>query len=376
MKKFKMGFILTTQLGNSTRFAVLKKYAERDSEVECVWAPIEYNPKLSNLIRMARKLPDALYWRIVVMHEASVVLRHFRLFDAIMVHQFEPSVVLSVARYFSRLPALVSSTDDTPLMQIRNHPMYANELRRSDFLQRLRLRLDLWRVRRADLSIPMSQWAASILVDLCGVEASTVYPIHVGLDLESWPRVAPRGAKPAGMKKLLFVGGDFERKGGPMLLRVHQEHFSERAELHLVTKHVLGGAYRNVSLYSDLNPLDARLKALYSECDIFVLPTNSDVSSWVALEAHASSLPVVITNVGGIADIVEDQHTGLLIDKGDEQALIRAIEMLLDDPQKCMQFGENGRKWVEERFNAETNVRRIIDLMKVASRSRSGAASG
>lgn len=365
VRKYRLGFILTVQLGNSTRFEILKKFAQRDPEVDFFWAPIDYRSSSATpFIRFIRHISEGLYWRLLVLRETWPVLKNFRTMDAIMVHQFEPSLVLSIARYFGRKPAIVSSTDDTPLINIKDHPMYANELRRSSFTQKLRLRIDLWRARRADISIPMSKWAADILVKHCGVNPETVHPLHVGLDFERWPKVTRVRAERSTTKKLLFVGSDFERKGGEMLLKVHQQHFAERAELHLVAKGITHRNFPNVFWYSDLSSHDEQLRDLYGQSDIFVLPTHSDVSSWVALEAHASSLPVIITDVGGISEIVVDGETGILLKRGDEAGLVSAIERLLNDPQKCKEFGEAGRSLVERSFNAETNVRRILSLMK------------
>jgi len=68
------------------------------------------------------------------------------------------------------------------------------------------------------------------------------------------------------------------------------------------------------------------LRALYRDADTFVLPTTLDMSSWVALEAMATGLPVVIAPHGGIPDIVIDGETGLLISPRDPQAVIDAVE--------------------------------------------------
>ena len=299
-----------------------------------------------------------------MLYQSVPVLSRINELDAIMVHQFEPSILLSIRKIFARQPILVSSTDDIPLVPGRKHSMYANEINRSKIVQSLRLRLDLWRVNRADLTIPMSNSTAQILINDCGVSADSVYPLHVGLDLENWPSRSLKIVNHKMIKKILFVGGDFERKGGNLLVQVHQQEFSEIAELHLVTTATIKSGYKNVFIYNDIIPNDPRLHQLYVDCHLFVLPTYSDLSPWVVLEAMASYLPVISTKVGGIADLVQDSHTGILIDSGDVEQLGGAIRKLLNDPVRCREMGLRGRAIVERDFNADINVAKIIDLMK------------
>lgn len=370
-RRYHFGFVLTTCLGNMTRYRILRKFAERDPEVDCTWAPIDYELPEGGRVRW---LPAFLFWRWLVFQQCRPVFRHLGRLDAVMVHQFEPSVLLSLRRMFTRAPTLVSSTDETPLVGADGHPMYANELRRSAGLQRLRLAIDLWRVRRADLTLPMSAWAGRILVDDCGVPGPTVHPVPIGLDLEWWRPVTDRspaaGTGPSDKPKILFVGGDFERKGGRLLLEVFAEHFLGRAELHLVTNAQLPPLPADVFVHTGLTAEDPRLRELYRTSDVFVLPTLSDTSSWVCLEAMASGLAVVSTRVGGIPDLIDDGRTGLLVAPADKASLTDAMARLLGDPALRRQMGRLGREKVEREFNAAVNVPRILGLMKQAVDSR------
>lgn len=375
-RKYRIGFILTTKLGNATRFQILKKYAERDNSITCFWASIDYSPVDSRLVRLVIKLPSFLRWRAIVLLQSSPVTSRLNTLDAVVVHQFEPSVLLSIRRTFKTRPILVNSSDDTPLVPGRAHSMYDNEIRRSPWLQRLRFQLDIWRARRADLTIPMSTWAAKILVDDCGVERLSVLPLHVGMDLEEWPAELPRQLKNS-KPRLLFVGGDFERKGGNLLLQVHQEEFADGVELHIVSKNFRSMSQKNVYVYNDIESNDLRLKMLYRDCDIFVLPTLCDLSSWVCLEAMASSRPVISTNIAGIADIVKHNQNGLIVAKGSASELSTAISELLGNQERRVAMGLKGREIVETEFNALLNVPTILGFIKhgIDNKLRSREAS-
>ena len=361
-KTYRFGFVLTTAAGNMTRYLNLRKYAERDAEVECVWAPIKHYLEPDPF----RRLPGPLRTRAIVMHEAEPVMSQFNRLDAIMFHAFEPYVV-SVLRGGGRSkPLLVWSQDNPPMSDTNRHPQYGSNHARSVLRQRLRFQFDRWCARRSSLFVPFSSWAGDVLKTDCGVPEERVRAINVGLDLELWPHV-PKTNMPANARpQILFVGGNFVRKGGDLLLQVYRQHFADRADLHLVTKEPPENLPPGVQVYTDLGPNDPRLCQLYAEVDLFVLPTRADVSSWVAMEAMATGRPVIATRMGGIPDIVRDGETGFLIEPNDGNALADRMRVLLADAAMRQYMGAEGRAAVERDFSAAVNVPRILEAMKQA----------
>ena len=342
-----------------TRYQNLRKYAERDPEVECVWAPVKHYLEPDPFAY----LPDLLRSRAIVMREAAPVMHQAESLDAIMFHAFEP-YVLSVLKFGkTQNPLLVWSQDNPPLSGRQAEPDYGGVHKRSAWRKRLRYLFDHWCLSRTGLFVAWSQWAGNILVKECGVPPDKVSMIHVGVDLELWPFLPQN---PSLRPQILFVGGDFERKGGDLLLKVYRDHFSANADLHLVTKQPPATLAPGVSVYTDLSANDPRLRQLYAQADLFVLPTRADVSSIVALEAMATGRAVISTRMGGIPDIVRDGVTGLLIDPGDEIGLANAMEALLSDPVRCRQMGIAGRAVVESDFSAAVSVPRILFAMKKA----------
>ena len=75
----------------------------------------------------------------------------------------------------------------------------------------------------------------------------------------------------------------------------------------------------------------ANVSAFYSIADLFVLPSHSEGSSNVLLEAMMSSVPIVATKVGGTPEILSDENTGLLVPVSEAPALAAAIDRLLSD---------------------------------------------
>jgi glycosyltransferase involved in cell wall biosynthesis len=228
----------------------------------------------------------------------------------------------------------------------------------------LRLKIDLWLARRGDLFIPYSGWTGNLLVNGPGVSRERVKPTHVGLDLSVW-RYRARPDRPAGERvRILFVGGDFFRKGGGDLLTAFKSRLSASTELHIVTKTVLDDLPDNVHVYDDLNANDAKLADLYQLSDLLAHPTRADLSSWVVLEALPSGCTVITTPVGGIPDLVADSVTGLLVQPGNPEALADAIEKLVADPDRRREMASRARRVVEEQFDAQLNVPRILQAMK------------
>jgi glycosyltransferase involved in cell wall biosynthesis len=94
--------------------------------------------------------------------------------------------------------------------------------------------------------------------------------------------------------------------------------------------------------------LDMQQKAnLGSECDIFLNTNHVDNMPVAIVEACAMGLPVVATDVGGIKDLLTDGETALLVPDNDDEAMVRAIERLLNEPDLAAQLSAKGRELAE-----------------------------
>jgi glycosyltransferase involved in cell wall biosynthesis len=96
--------------------------------------------------------------------------------------------------------------------------------------------------------------------------------------------------------------------------------------------------------------------------DIFVLTSDSEGLPMAIPEAMACGLPVVSTNVGGIADVVADGETGYLVPKGNEAALRTCIERLLDDVGLVRAMGGRARTLCLSRYSSTSMRDRYLAL--------------
>jgi glycosyltransferase involved in cell wall biosynthesis len=98
--------------------------------------------------------------------------------------------------------------------------------------------------------------------------------------------------------------------------------------------------------------------------DVFALTSVSEAASLTLLEAMASNLPVVVTNVGGNPEIVRDGVEGWLVPRGDAAAAAGALGRLLDDPPQRMTMGRAGRARVEERYLLQRTIDSYYNLYR------------
>lgn len=212
---------------------------------------------------------------------------------------------------------------------------------------------------------PWNAWVGESLHTDWDVPESKITPISPGVDLTLF-QPAPLKPNRAGDRpvRLLFVGGDFTRKGGDLLLRWAREtSVSVPWELHLVTRDAVPEA-SGVQVYHGVSNNSPELITLYQSSDVFVLPTRADCYSLVAMEAMACGLPVVISSLGGIPEIVADGETGVLIAPDDYDALAASLDMLVTDAARREAMGAAALVRARTHFDCRVNLGRILDVMK------------
>lgn len=106
---------------------------------------------------------------------------------------------------------------------------------------------------------------------------------------------------------------------------------------------------------------------VYRQADIFVMTSEFEGTPNVLLEAMASGLPVVATNVGGIPDLIRQGENGFLVDGDDDAGLGAVVKRLIRDPQLRLAVGKNGRAYVQANHSLERLPRMLSALYDRAS---------
>jgi len=111
---------------------------------------------------------------------------------------------------------------------------------------------------------------------------------------------------------------------------------------------------------------------LFKEIDIFAIPSHSESFGVAAVEAMATGLPVVASNIGGLPEVVDDGKTGMLVKPGDVEDLKRALEFYILDKDARIEHGKRGREKVEALYNWKDNAEQMNNLYKeILSKTKS-----
>jgi glycosyltransferase involved in cell wall biosynthesis len=235
-------------------------------------------------------------------------------------------------------------------------------------------------MKRSDALIAVSKYTVNELTELYGIDKNKIHVIYNGVDIERFkPR--PNTAEirrefglEEDKKIVLFVGRLYHRKGIDTMLRSVPPILKEFSNV----KFVISGtgfkqkeeSLRNLAKELDIEDHvtflgyvpDEKLPLLYSASDIFVLPAIYENFPFAILEAQATGLPVISTNVGGIPEFLVDNQNGFVIEPRDPTQLTQRLLTLLQDAKLAKEMGDRGRKLIEEKFDWRLITSQVIDL--------------
>lgn len=249
----------------------------------------------------------------------------------------------------------------------------------TDFTYRLAQREDRWRnpfdsvaaseawnaleqraYQGAALVLTRSEYARRSVIDDYGVPSQRVLTVGGGVNFHPMP--VPTLATQA--PRVLFIGKDFVRKGGDLLLAAFarvQRRLPD-AELWLLTGSDFAAApgVRRIPPTYDR----AAIAALYGQAALFAMPARCETWGDVFLEAMACGLPCIGTTSDAMPEIIVHGETGLLVPPGDVEALENALFTLLGDPDRRRELGARGRQRVATSFTWPLVAERITEALR------------
>ena len=98
------------------------------------------------------------------------------------------------------------------------------------------------------------------------------------------------------------------------------------------------------------------------EMDVFAVPSLQESFGVAAVEAAATELPVIASNVGGLPEVVVDGETGYLVPPGDADALSARMAQLIAAPELRQRMGETGRAYVKAHYDWQDNAAQMERL--------------
>ena len=203
-----------------------------------------------------------------------------------------------------------------------------------------------------------------------GVDRNKVVTVGSGANLENIPVIQDKAYD---KNTILFIGIDFKRKGGYVLLEAFKRVKKEIPDAKLI---IVGPDNLEVDLpdveFKGLIKEHSQVEKLYREACLFVMPSLADPFPNVIFEAMAYKLPCVGTDVSGIPEQIEDGKTGFIVPANDAGKLAERIIKLLKDKKLLRQMGENGYRKVVNVFNWDKVVERINNELENIIGMKSG----
>jgi glycosyltransferase involved in cell wall biosynthesis len=231
--------------------------------------------------------------------------------------------------------------------------------------------------RFAHRQIAISHGLARYLAQTQGFEEDDFTVVHYGIE------AGPEPPPPPASTRLCAVGRLIPIKGFDLLLSAFA---AARAEVPELTLEIAGAG-----------PLDADLRAaapegvtflgrvapvseVYERNAIVVIPSRGEGFGMVALEAAERGRAAIVSNVGGLPEIVADGETGVVVPSEDADALARALVVLTRDPELVREYGHAARRRALDQFSAsaaadgvETVYRDLLHRRSIAAPASSAS---
>jgi glycosyltransferase involved in cell wall biosynthesis len=355
LRKHSLIFALEKTLGHGTHGANIERAAKESGDLTCRFVSIDHSA-----LGQGRRFPivdnHSLRSSWTARRGVVTLLRQAPA-DGLFIHTQVSSLLL--LDVMTRVPAVVSM-DATPVNYDAVGEAYRHHRQRPT-LESAKLAVNRRAFSRAAALTTFSDWAANSLVNDYGISDRKITVIPPGVDLQ---RFSPRGEKERNARvRLLFVGGDFQRKGGEDLFAAVSQ-LESCVELDVVTSVPPANVPGGVRIHTGVPNTSTVLMDLFRSADVFVLPTRGDCSPIAIAEAMASGLPVVSCAVGAVAELVAHNDTGLLVPPAAPRELAAALRLLAARHDMRVRMGERGLQLARRRHDAARNVGRLIELVR------------
>ncbi|MFL5665460.1 MAG: glycosyltransferase family 4 protein [Ktedonobacteraceae bacterium] len=305
-------------------------------------------PLMQHLVK--RRLSPTLVWKLTkLIHQGQ--------FDLVHAHMYASVVASACATLATGLPLVVTEHSQATW---RSH--------RGRLLSR-------WSYRRAGHIIAVSQEIRRRLIEQDGVASERVSVVMNALSPLLELSSSSRADLPAGIGNAPLVG---------VVARLQAEkgvvYFLEAAAHILrILPHIHfliigdGPLRKELQAYAEQLGVQKRVhflgfrldaRALIAALDVLVIPSLSEGTPLVTLEAFSAGVPVVASAVGGIPEQVRHQCEGLLVPAGNAPVLAEAVLHLLQNPGRMQQMGEAGRQRALSQFRFSTMVRETENIYR------------
>lgn len=267
-----------------------------------------------------------------------------------------PSAAVEMSMLETNIP-IVLIEDATFALLHDYYPQYSNLLKKSVHTSHA---LQERAIRRADLLIYSSEWAARSAIEIYHADEQKVHILPFGANIDKPPpKKIVEEKKGSDRCKLLFMGVNWQRKGGDIAFETLLKLEEKGIEAELI---ICGCtppdhfAHERMKVIPFLNKNDERqrkeLDRLFIMSDFLLLPTRNDCTPIAFCEANSFGLPVIATNTGGVAGVITEGENGFLLPlsaRGAEYAQV--IAEIYRDKERYADLVRSSRAAFDQRLN-------------------------
>lgn len=271
----------------------------------------------------------------------------------------------------SKLPVIYLS-DATFQALVDYHQHYTNLF---DFSKRMGNTIERNAIQKADRIIYASEWAAKSAVEYYGCDKNKFRIIPFGANLNfipSYEVIEKRRQVDQSVLRLLFIGVDWERKGGQIAFDTMVELNNRGIDTELILigcvppKKIANKKLKVVGFLDKNNPEDEiKLNNYFMESSFLLFPTRNECAGIVSCESSAYGLPVISTQTGGVPSYVENTINGYLlpIDAGYNK-YADIIQGIWSDKKRYYELCMSSRNRYENRLNWDSWGEEVLKLIK------------
>lgn len=225
--------------------------------------------------------------------------------------------------------------------------------------------------RQATGIFPLSERLRRSFIEDFELPPDRVHTIHAGpnFDITRIPRTRPRDDHHHA-PTILFVGRQFHRKGGDLLVRAFgriRTHLPE-ARLMIAGPASLDAVGPGITLLGNIDKNQpagwAAFVAAYSAADVFCLPTRFEPYGVAFIEAMHFGLPCIGTEAWAVPEMIVDGETGYTVPVDDLDALTDRLMRLLSDRSLAAAMGRAGRERAVRQFTWDHVIERMMQIVR------------
>jgi len=220
--------------------------------------------------------------------------------------------------------------------------------------------------RRLDYIFTFSEWLRQSFINEYNIKPDKVFTVGAGANI---PIPETNNKQEFDGRTILFIGIDFERKGGKILLEAFRKVKAELSDARLI---IIGPNLKDLpdgveclGYISKNSPEGLRkLKQAYSDASVFTMPSLYEPFGVVFLEAMAHGLPCIGADNCAMPEIIDHEKTGFLVPARDPECLANRIIELLKDVELAKAMGNKGENKFINNFTWNHVAERVVDVLR------------